>query len=161
MRRDPAAVDRNSKKDRPFNPRKNTGCRCFSFFYNFHFPACVMRFNVWRYPYPAAAPLGLLPLFMGLWCGVVPCAVACRLRCQVAAALAPLWPYRWVAPDRWRSLCGYRFGSLHAGRPGAAMACLVAKVATRVAGKVAKVAGIVAVKVASVCAKVARFTPKS
>nr|DAW04541.1 MAG TPA: hypothetical protein [Bacteriophage sp.] len=41
------------------------------------------------------------------------------------------------------------------------MACLAAKVATRVAGKVAKVAGIVAVKVASVCAKVAYFTPKS
>lgn len=37
MRRDPAAVDLNSEKDKPFNPRKSTGCRCFSFFYNFHY----------------------------------------------------------------------------------------------------------------------------
>lgn len=37
MRRDPAAVDLNSKKDKSFNPRKSTGCRCFSFFYNFHY----------------------------------------------------------------------------------------------------------------------------
>ena len=37
MRRDPAAVDLNSKKDKSFNPRKSTACRCFSFFYNFHY----------------------------------------------------------------------------------------------------------------------------
>lgn len=37
MRRDPAAVDLNSEKDKSFNPRKSTGCRCFSFFYNFHY----------------------------------------------------------------------------------------------------------------------------
>lgn len=174
MRRDPAAVDRNSKKDKPFNPRKNTGCRCFSFFTIFTFTACVRRFNVWRYSYTAAAPLALWPLFMALWCGVVPCAVACRLRGALPACRRPCVPVAlsMAVPDRWRSLCGYRFGSLHAGRPGAAMACLVAKVATRVAGKVAKVAGIVvrfcakvATKVASVCGKVAtkvaRFTPKS
>lgn len=35
MRRDPAAVDLNSEKDKSFNPRKSTGYRCFSFFYNF------------------------------------------------------------------------------------------------------------------------------
>lgn len=85
MRRDPAAVDRNSKKDKPFNPRKNTGCRCFSFFTIFTFTACVMRFNVWRYPYPAAAPLGLLPLFMG--CGVALSPVLLLAAC--AARLPP------------------------------------------------------------------------
>lgn len=136
-----------------------------------HFNAPVRRFNSGRCAYIAAALRALCALFMALWRGVAPSAVRCRFTvcCQLAAALASLWPYRWLPPDRWRGLCGCRFGSLHAGRPGAAMACLAAKVAakvaTRVAGKVAKVAGIVAVKVASVCAKVAakaaRFTQKS
>lgn len=131
-----------------------------------HFNAPVRRFNSWRYPYIAVALRALYALFAPLWGGVIPCPVACRLLCQPAAALASLWP------DRWRGLCVCRFGSLHAGRPGAAVACLATKVAVIVAGKVAKVAGIVvrfcakvATKVASVCgkvaAKVARFTPKS
>lgn len=45
-----------------------------------HFNASVRRFNVWRYPYTAAAPLALWPLFMDLWRGVAPCSVNCRLR---------------------------------------------------------------------------------
>lgn len=119
--------------------RFNSGCYplyCRRSAYAVHLVCAPM---VWRYPLLRGLPLAL---------------PACRLPCvPVALSMA--------VPDRWRSLCGCRFGSLHAGRPGAAMACLVAKVATRVAGKVAKVAGIVAAKVASVCAKVARFTPKS
>lgn len=49
-----------------------------------HFTASVRRFNVLGYPYTAAAPLVLWPLFMVIWRGVVPCSVACRLRCQLA-----------------------------------------------------------------------------
>lgn len=49
-----------------------------------HFNACVRRFNVWGYPYTAAVPLALCPLFMASWRGVVLCFVACRLRCQLA-----------------------------------------------------------------------------
>ena len=107
-------------------------------------------------PYTAAVTLALWPLFMALWRGVVLCSVACRFRCQIAAALVPLLLcrggglLRWMLRRAWRS----------------------AKVADKVSGKVAKVAGIVvrlrakvagivAVKVAGVCAKVARFTPKS
>nr|DAG69685.1 MAG TPA: hypothetical protein [Caudoviricetes sp.] len=32
VRRDPAAVDLNGKKDKHFKRRKSTGFRCFSFF---------------------------------------------------------------------------------------------------------------------------------
>ena len=121
------------------------------------FNASVGRFNVWRYPYTAAFPLVLWPLFMALWCCVVPCSVVCRLR---AASLPPssfpcglvggcallrrcgLGGLRWLLRRAWRS----------------------AKVAGKVSGKVAKVAGIVvplcakvAVKVASTCAKVAHL----
>lgn len=49
-------------------------------------------------PYTAAVPLVLWPLFMALWRGVVLCSVACRLRCQLAAVLVPLWPCRWLSP---------------------------------------------------------------
>lgn len=63
-----------------------------------HFNTTVRRFNVWRYPYTAVAPLALCPLFMALWRGVVPCSVAYRLRCQLAAVLVPLWPCRWLSP---------------------------------------------------------------
>lgn len=71
-----------------------------------HFNAPVRRFNVWHYPYTAAAPLALFPLFVALWRGVVPCSVAYRLRCQFAAVLVPLWLCRWppAAPagrSRW------------------------------------------------------------
>lgn len=45
-------------------------------------------------PYAAAVLLVLWPLFMALWRGVVPCSVAYRLRCQLAAVLVPLWPCR-------------------------------------------------------------------
>lgn len=79
-----------------------------------HFNAAVRRFNVWRYPYTAAAPLVLWPLFMALWRGVVPCSVACRLRCQLAAVLAPLWPCRWLYPAP-------------AGRPGATGGCFAVR----------------------------------
>lgn len=41
-------------------------------------------------PYTAAVTLALWPLFMALWRGVVLCSVACRFRCQIAAALVPL-----------------------------------------------------------------------
>lgn len=57
-----------------------------------HFNASVRRFNVLGYPYTAAVPLVLFPLFMALWRGVVLCSVACRLRCQLAAVLVPLLP---------------------------------------------------------------------
>lgn len=122
-----------------------------------HFNAPVRRFNSGCYPYIAAVLRALYALFFApmvwrypLLRGLPLALPACRLPCvPVALSMA--------VPDRWRSLCGCRFGSLHAGRPGAAMACLVAKVATRVAGKVAKVAGKVAVEVASVCAKVAHL----
>ena len=71
-----------------------------------HFNAPVRRFNVWHYPYTAAIPLALWPLFMASWRGVVPCSAACRLRYQLAAVLVPLWPCRWppAAPagrSRW------------------------------------------------------------
>lgn len=131
-----------------------------------HFSAPVRRFNSGRYP-----PILPLPCVRCTPC-LRPFGVALSPAPWLAASLASLWPYRWLAPDRWRGLCGCRFGPLHASRPGAAMACLAAKVATSVAGKVAKVAGIVVrfcakvdTKVASVCGKVAtkvaRFTPKS
>lgn len=84
------------------------GSRCAGFFFALgvfrglfchmpycHFNAAVRRFNVWGYPYTAAVPLVLYPLFVALWRGVVSCSAACRLRCQLAAVLVPLWPCRW------------------------------------------------------------------
>jgi hypothetical protein len=120
-----------------------------------HFNAPVRRFNYGCYPYIAAVLRALYALFAPLCGGVIRCSVACRRPCvPVVLSMA--------GPDRWRSLCGCRFGSLHAGRPGAAMARLSAKVAVViVAGKVAKVAGIVVRFCAKVATKVARFTPKS
>lgn len=121
-----------------------------------HFNAPVGRFNGCGYPYTAAVPLVLYPLFMVLWRGVVLCSVAFRLRCQLAAVLVPLWTCRRLCPApavRARGAWGFRWLLRRAW--------LSAKVAGKVSGKVSKVAGIVAVKVASTCAKVARFTPKS
>ena len=63
-----------------------------------HFNAPARRFNVLGYPYTAAVPLVLWPLFMALWRGVVLCSVTCRLRCQLAAVLVPLWPCRRLCP---------------------------------------------------------------
>ena len=128
-----------------------------------HFNAAVRRFNVWGYPYTAAVLLVLWPLFMALWRGVVPCSVAYRLRCQLAAVLVHLLLCRGGGLLR-----GCGLGGL---RRLLRCAWLSAKVAGKVSGKVAKVAGIVvrfcakvATKVASVCGKVAtkvaRFTPK-
>lgn len=57
-----------------------------------HFNASVGRFNVWRYPYTAAAPLVLWPLFMALWRGAVPCSVNCRLRGALPACRRPRSP---------------------------------------------------------------------
>nr|DAP31232.1 MAG TPA: hypothetical protein [Bacteriophage sp.] len=54
-----------------------------------HFNAPVRRFNVWHYPYTAAITLALWPLFMALRRGVVPCAVACRLRGALPACRRP------------------------------------------------------------------------
>lgn len=87
-------------------------------------------------PYTAAVLLVLWPLFMALWRGVVPCSVAYRLRCQLAAVLVPLWPCRWLSPAPAVSAWGLRRLLRRAWRSG-------------------KVAGIVAVKVACACAKVA------
>lgn len=63
-----------------------------------HFNAPVRRFNVWGYPYTAEAPLVLWALLVALWRGVVPCSVACRLRCQLAAVLVLLLPCRRLSP---------------------------------------------------------------
>lgn len=62
-----------------------------------HFNTPVRRFNSGRCPYIAAALRAPCALFVGVWRGVAPCAVACRLRCQLAAALLPCgliggWP---------------------------------------------------------------------
>lgn len=129
-----------------------------------HFNAAVGRFNVWRYPYTAVAPLALRPLFMALWRGVVSCSAACRLRCQLAAVLALLWPFRWPSAAPAVSARGLRW-LLRRARLSAKVAGKVSRKVAKVAGIVvppcAKVAGKVAVKVASACAKVAHFTPKS
>lgn len=63
-----------------------------------HLTASVRRFNVWGCPYTAAVLLALWPLFMALLCGVVPCSVACRLRCQLAAVLVHMWLCRRLCP---------------------------------------------------------------
>ena len=128
-----------------------------------HFNAPVRRFNVLGYPYTAAVPLALCPLFVALWRGVVPCSVAFRLRGALPAcphrapSLCPCGLVGGCPLLRWGGLGGLRRLLLRAWRS--------AKVAGKVSGKVAKVAGIVdvkvAVKVASACAKVAHFTPKS
>lgn len=118
-----------------------------------HFNAPVRRFNSGCYPYIAAVLHALYTLFVPLWCGVIRCSVACRLRCQLAAALVPLLLCRGGGLLRWCGLGGLRWMLRRAWRS--------AKVADKVSGNVAKVAGIVAVKVAGVCAKVARFAPKS
>lgn len=81
-----------------------------------YFNAPIRRFNSGRCPYIATALRALCALFVGVWRGVAPCAVACRLRCQLAAALLPLWPCRWLAPARWRGLGGWWCGPLHAGQ---------------------------------------------
>lgn len=119
------------------------------------FTASVRRFTVWGYPYTAAVPLVLYPLFVALWRGVVSCSAACRLRCQLAAVLVHLLPCG-GQPAPVVSARGLRWPHRRAW--------LSAKVAGKVSGKVAKVAGIVvplcakvAVKVASQCAKVAHF----
>lgn len=57
-----------------------------------HFNATVRRFNVWCYPYTAAAPLAMWALFMALWRGVVPCSVAFRLRGALPACRRPCSP---------------------------------------------------------------------
>lgn len=131
-----------------------------------HFNAPVRRFNVWGYPYTAAAPLAPWPLFMALLRGVVPRSAACNLRGALTACRRPRSPVALSGGGllRWRGLGGLRRLLRRAWRS--------AKVADKVSGKVAKVAGIVvrlrvkvagivAVKVAGVCAKVARFAPKS
>lgn len=128
-----------------------------------HFNAPVRRFNAWGYPYTAAVPLVLCPLFMALLRGVVPCSVAFRLRVALPACRRPCSPVALPGGGLLRR-CG--LGGL---RRLLRRARLSAKVAGKVSGKVAgivaplcaKVAGKVAVKVASTCAKVARFTPKS
>lgn len=134
-----------------------------------HFNAPVRRFNVRGYPYTSAAPLALWPLFMALWRGVVPCPVAYRLRCQLAAVLIPLCPCRRLCPKLIRGLrpfilikvdmCIHIVPSLlrRCGLGGLRRLLRRAWRSAKVAGKVAKVAGIVAVKVASTCAKVAHL----
>lgn len=111
-----------------------------------HFNASVGRFNVWSYPYTAAVPLVLWPLFMALWRGVVPCSVACRLRGALPTCRRPRSPVALSAavPCSGGALsvaCGLRWLLRRAW------------LSAKVAGKVAKVA----VKVASACAKVAHF----
>lgn len=110
------------------------------------FNASVRRFNVWCYLYTAVAPRVLWPLFVSLWRVVVPCSVARRLRCQLAAVLVHLWLCRRLPPapavrSRWLLRRAWRSG--------------------KVAGIVVPLCAKVAVKVASACAKVAYFTPKS
>lgn len=112
------------------------------------------------YPYTAAALLALWPLFTALWRGVIPCSVACRFRCQLAAALVPLWPCRRLSHAPAGRSRGLR-RLLRRAWPSAKVAGEVAKVAGIVVRLRAKVAAKVAVKVASACAKVAHFTPKS
>lgn len=149
-----------------------------------HLTASVRRFNVLGCPYTAAVPLVLCPLFMALLRGVVPCSVACRLRCQLAAVLIPLCPCRRLCPKLIRGLrpfilikvdmCIHIVPPLlrRCGLGGLRRLLRRAWRSAKVSGKVAKVAGIVvplcakvadkvAVKVASVCAKVAHFTQKS
>lgn len=142
-----------------------------------HFNASVRRFNVWGYPYTAAAPLAPWPLFMALWRGVVPCPVAYRLRCQLAAVLIPLCPCRRLCPKLIRGLRPFilikvdmcihivtpllRRCGLGGLRRRLRRAWPSAKVAGIVVPLCAKVAGKVAVKVASACAKVAHFSPES
>lgn len=128
-----------------------------------HFNAAVRRFNIWGYPYTAAAPLVLLPLFMALLRGVVPCTAACRLCGALPACphcAPPLWPCYLVVG---RPAPAVR----SRGSPVAASPCVAlrqsrwhsrstpceSRCESRKRG--AKVAGIVAVKVASACAKVA------
>ena len=129
-----------------------------------HFNAPVRRFNSGCYPYIAAVLHALYTLFAPLWCGVIRCSVACRLRCQLAAALVPLLLCRGGGLLRRCGLGGLRrllrrewLSAKVAGK----VSGKVAKVAAIVVPLCAKVAGKVAVEVASVCAKVARFTPKS
>ena len=146
-----------------------------------HFNAAVRRFNVLGYPYTAAVLLALWPLFMALWRGVVPCSVAYRLRCQLAAVLIPLCPCRRLCPKLISGLrpfilikvdmCIHIVPSLlrRCGLGGLRRllrrAWRSAKVAGKVPGKVAKVAGIVvrlrAKVAAKVAVKVASASPKS
>lgn len=151
--------------------------RCFSAICLIcHFKAAVRRFcfgqlSLYSRRYACAVRLvyGLMAWRCPLLRGLPLALTACRLPCDPPAAV----------DLRRRGLCGCLVGAVRSVRPGAAMACLAAKVAIRVAGKVAKVAGIVvtlcakvagivaqpcakvAVKVAGVCAKVAHFTQKS
>lgn len=124
-------------------------------------------------PYAAAAPLVLCPLFMALWRGVVPCSVAYRLRCQLAAVLIPLCPCRRLCPKLIRGLRPFilikvdmcihivppllRRCGLGGLRRLLRRAWRSAKVAGKVSGKVAKVAGIVVRLRAKVAAKVAHL----
>ena len=55
-----------------------------------HFNAPARRFNVWGYPYTAAATLALRPLFMALWRGVAP--PAPRLAACAVRLPPPLFP---------------------------------------------------------------------
>ena len=120
----------------------------------FHFNASVRRFNVWCYPYTAAVPLVLWPLFMALWCGVVPCAEACRLRGALPACRRPRSP---VALSAAVPCSGGALSVAWGLRWPLRRAWLSAKVAGIVVPLCAKVAG----KVASACAKVAHFALKS
>lgn len=128
-----------------------------------HFNAAVRRFNVWGYPYTAAVLLVLWPLFVALWRGVVPCSVAYRLRCQLAAVLVHLLPCGGAACSGGAVsvASGGCFAVRGAPPKSPPSSGKVAKVAGIVVTLCAKVAGKVAVKVASACAKVAHFTPKS
>lgn len=130
--------------------------------------------------YTAAVPLALWLLSMALWRGVVPCSVAYRLRCQLAAVLIPLCPCRRLCPKLISGLRPFilikvdmrihivpsllRRCGLGGHRRLLRRAWRSAKVVGKFSGKVAKVAGIVvrlrakvAVKVASPCAKVAHL----
>ena len=81
-----------------------------------HFNAPVRRFNVRGYPYTAAVPLVLFPLFMALLRGVVPCSVACRLR----GALPACRPCAPVA----LSVAVHCSGGVGQGSPVAASLCV-------------------------------------
>ena len=112
-----------------------------------HSNASVRRFNVWGYPYTAAVPLVLYPLFVALWRGVVSCSADCRLRYQLAAVLVPLRPCRRLPLAR---RCGL-------GVLGLRWLLRRAWLSTKVAGIVVPLCAKVAVKVASVCSKVAHL----
>lgn len=109
-------------------------------------------------PYTAVAPRVLWALFVALWRGVVPCAAACRLRCQLAAVLVPLRPCRRLPLAR---RCGLGVLGLRRLLRRAWLSAKVSGKVAKAAGIVvrlrAKVAGKVAVKVASACAKVAHL----